>query len=141
MSVAVTSPRALRLGEDDHQSGWVAFAAVVLLILGCMNTIEGAAAVTGSGFFTPRAEFVFGDLSSLGWAIWVLGIAQGLTGIAVLFAIQFARWLGVGFAALNLVAQVLMMQAYPLWSLALLGLDVVVMYGLTVHGGRSYRPA
>jgi hypothetical protein len=31
----------------------------------------------------------------LGWAIWLIGIAQGLTGVAVLVKNQFARRLGV----------------------------------------------
>ena len=40
-----------------------------------------------------------------------------------------------------LVSQMLMIQAYPFWSLVLLTLDIVVIYALVVHGGRTYRPA
>lgn len=141
MSAAVTDAQVLRLGEDDRGAGWVTFAAAMLLVLGCTNTVEGVAAATGSDFFVTRAGFLFGDLSTWGWVIWVIGVAQGLTGVAVLFRIQVARWLGVAFAAGNALAQMLMIQAYPLWSLALLSLDVVVMYGLVVYGGRSFRPA
>lgn len=140
MSVAVRDPLTLRLGEDDHGAGWVMFAGVMLLLLGCMNTVEGAAAVTGSDFFVSRAHYLFGDLSSWGWVIWLIGIAQGLTGIAILVKNQFARWLGVAFAFANGLAQMLMIQAYPFWSLALLSLDIVVMYGLVVYGGHRYRP-
>ncbi len=139
MSVAVADARALRLGEDDRDRGWVTFAAVMLLLLGCTNTVEGVAAVTGSDFFVARAQYVFGDLSSWGWVIWILGVAQGLTGVAVLFKSQVARWLGVAFAVGNALAQLLMMQAYPLWSLAVFGLNVAVIYGLVVYGGRSFR--
>jgi hypothetical protein len=141
LSIAVTAPQALRLGEDDRSVGWVTFAAVMLLLLGCTNTVEGVAAVTGSDFFVSRAHYMFGDLSSWGWVIWLIGVAQGLTGVAVLVKNQFARWLGVAFASCNALAQMLMMQAYPFWSLALLSLDILVIYGLVVYGGRSYRPA
>jgi hypothetical protein len=130
----------LRLGEDNTGAGWVTFAGVMLLILGCTNTVEGVAAVTGSDFFVTRAHYLFGDLSSWGWVIWLIGVAQGLTGVAVLVKNQFARWLGVAFALCNALAQMLMIQAYPFWSLALLSLDLLVMYGLVVYGGRSYRP-
>jgi hypothetical protein len=136
----VTAPRALRVGEDDRGVGWVTFAAVMLLLLGCTNTVEGVAAVTGSDFFVTRAHYVFGDLSGWGWVIWTIGVAQGLTGVAVLVKNQFARWLGVAFAFSNALAQLLMIQAYPFWSLALLSLDILVLYGLVVHGGRTYRP-
>jgi len=113
----------------------------MLLVLGCTNTVEGVAAVTGSDFFVTRAHYLFGDLSSWGWAIWLIGVAQGLTGVAVLVKNQFARWLGVAFASTNALAQMLMIQAYPFWSLALFGLDILVIYGLVVYGGRTYRPA
>jgi hypothetical protein len=139
LSVAVTGPRTLRLGEDDRDAGWVMFAGVMLLLLGCTNTVEGVAAVTGSDFFVTRAHYLFGDLSSWGWVIWVIGVAQGLTGVAVLVKNQFARWLGVAFAMANAVAQLLIIQAYPFWSLALFGLDILVIYGLVVHGGRNFR--
>jgi hypothetical protein len=131
----------LRLGEDDRAPGWVMFAGIMLIILGLTNTTEGVAAVTGSDFFVARAHYMFGDLSSWGWVIWVIGIAQGLTGVAVLFRIQIARWLGVGFAFANALAQMLMIQAYPFWSLALFTVDILVIRGLVVYGGRNYRPA
>jgi hypothetical protein len=137
----VNAPQAMRLGEDDRHAGWVMFAGVMLIVLGCTNTVEGVAAVTGSDFFVTRAHYLFGDLSSWGWVIWVIGVAQGLTGVGILVKNQFARWLGVAFAAANTLAQMLMIQAYPFWSLALWSLDVLVIYALIVHGSRTYRPA
>lgn len=56
MSVAVTASRALGLGDDPRGTGWVMFAGVMLLVLGCTNTFEGVAAMSGSHFFTPRAH-------------------------------------------------------------------------------------
>lgn len=141
MSVAATEVRALRFGQDERGRGWVMFAGAMLLLLGCTNTVEGVAAVTGSDFFVARAQYVFGDLSSWGWVIWVLGVAQGLTGVAVLFKNQVARWMGVAFAAGNALAQLLMIQAYPFWSLAVFGLNIAVIYGLVVYGGQSFRAA
>jgi hypothetical protein len=136
----VNAPQAMRLGEDDRHAGWVMFAGVMLIVLGCTNTVEGVAAVTGSDFFVTHAHYLFGDLSSWGWVIWVIGVAQGLTGVGILVRNQLARWVGVAFAAANTLAQMLMIQAYPGWSLALWGLDILVIYALMVHGGRSYRP-
>ncbi len=61
--------------------------------------------------------------------------------MGILLNNQFARWLGVAFVAGNTLAQMLMIQAYPFWSLALVGLDILVHVRTVVHGGRSYRPA
>lgn len=117
------------------------FAGVLLLVLGCTNIIGGIAAVNGSHFFTPRAHYVFGDLNSWGWAVWLVGLAQGLTALGVLVRHQLARWLGVLFASLNALTQLLILPAAPFWSLALFAADVLAIYGLTVYGGRTYRPA
>jgi hypothetical protein len=135
----VNAPQALRLGEDRRGAGWVTFAAAMLILLGSSNTIEGVAAASGSQFFAPHAHYLFGDLQTWGWFIWIVGVAQGLTGVAVLFKIQFARWLGVAFAFVNGLIQLLVIQAYPFWSLALFSLDILVIYGLVVYGGRTYR--
>jgi hypothetical protein len=141
MSVVAQGPDTLRLGEDDRGFGWMVFAGIVLLILGCANIVEGVAAVDGSSVFTRHAHYVFGDLSSWGWAIWLVGIAQGVAALGVLVRNQWARWAGVVFANLNALTQLFVIQAYPFWSLVLFALDILVIYGLVVHGGLRYRPA
>jgi hypothetical protein len=118
LSVVTQRSQTLRLGEDDRASGWLIFAGALLLILGCMNIIEGVAGVDGSHFFARKAHYVFGDLTAWGWVIWLIGIAQGLTALGVLVKNQLARWLGVAFAFFNGLAQLLLIQAYPFWSLA-----------------------
>jgi hypothetical protein len=137
----VAGVQAVRLGEDDPSSRWMVFSGAMLLVLGCTNIIDGVAAVSGSAFFSVKAHYLFGNLDSWGWVIWILGIAQGLTALGILIRNQLARWLGVAFVCLNALAQLLMIQAYPLWSLSLFSLDILVMYGLIVHGARTYRPA
>jgi hypothetical protein len=117
------------------------FAGVLLLILACTNIIGGIAAVNGSHFFALTAHYVFGDLNSWGWVVWLVGLAQGLSALGVLVRNQLARWLGLFFASLNALAQLLILPAAPFWSLPLFAADLVAIYGLTVHGGRRYRPA
>jgi hypothetical protein len=48
------------------------------------------------------------------------------------------RWVGVAIAVLNAILQmIVVMPAYPFWSLCLIALDVLVIYGLIAHGSRS----
>ena len=49
---------------------------------------------------------------------------------------QFARWTGVVVLAANLIAQLLMMPAYPFWSVTIITLDVLAIYGLIAYGQR-----
>jgi hypothetical protein len=132
---------SVRLGEDDSGHAWMVFAAVMLLIAGTSNLVDGIAAIGGSDFFSRKASYAVGDLNSLGWTVLVLGGVQVLAALGVLRKDQLSRWVGVGVAALNAIAQLLIIQAYPYWSLTLLALDILVMYGLLVHGGRTVRSA
>jgi hypothetical protein len=52
---------------------------------------------------------------------------------------QLSRWAGVIVLGANAIAQMLMIQAYPFWSLALFTLDIVAIYGLIAYGQRIGR--
>jgi hypothetical protein len=65
------------------------------------------------------------------------GVIQALTAIGVWMRVRGARWVGVAIAALNACAQMLMLPAYPVWSLAIFTLDMLVIYGLVAHGARG----
>lgn len=145
MSIEAAQPgdlagvEALRLGDDPRGYHWVVFAAVMLLIAGTANLVDGIAAISGSNFFARHANYIVGDLTSLGWTVLLLGGVQVLAAYGVLRKDELARWVGVGSAALNAVAQLLVIEAYPFWSLVLIALDVLVMYGLIVYGGLRLR--
>jgi hypothetical protein len=54
---------------------------------------------------------------------------------------QRARWFGVAVAAVNLIAALTSIEAYPFWALVIVGIDVLVIYGLAAYGDRLERPA
>jgi hypothetical protein len=49
--------------QGERGSGWVAFAGVLLLILGVLNTIEGIAAIGNAHFFSHNAHYILGSLN------------------------------------------------------------------------------
>ena len=117
--------------------GWIAFSVAVLLIGGVFAIIDGLVAVYRSRFFSSSAVYVFSDLKTWGWIVFGLGVAAVVAGFAVASGRGWARWLGIGVAGLNAVAQLMFAQAYPLWSLMIVAIDVVVIYGLTAYAGRT----
>ncbi len=131
----------MRLAEDDRGYGWVLFAGTMLLLLGTMNVVEGIAAIDKAHFFAGNANYIAGDLNTWGWVVLCVGAAQGLVAFGVFVKNQFARWAGVAIALLNAIAQLLFIPAYPFWSLTLFTLDILVIYGLVVYGGRYFRSA
>jgi hypothetical protein len=62
-------------------------------------------------------------------------------GFGILARNQLARWFGVAVAAVNLIAALTSIEAYPFWALVIVGIDVLVIYGLAAYGDRLERPA
>jgi len=140
---AVREPGTVReagIDDDEHGFGWVMFAGVMILVAGVMNTIYGIAAIANSSFYAGHHRFVFSDLKTWGWIVTIIGVLQGAAALGIWARQQWARWTGVFFAGLNLIAQLLYLPAYsPGVSLAIFTLDVLVIYGLIAYGGRLER--
>ena len=122
---------------DSHGDGWVTFAGVMLMLMGVMNFIGGIAAIDDANFYTANAHYQFGSLNTWGWIILITGGVQVLAALGIWARNQFARWLGVGFASLNALAQLFMLPAFPLWSLAIFAVDIMIIYGLVAYGSRD----
>lgn len=117
--------------------GMVLFASVLLLVLGVLNAIHGLAAIAKAHVFLPDADthLVFTDLRAWGWVILILGALQLLAAAGLLAGNQFARWFAVVVLGLNAIGQMMIMPAYPFWSLVIIAGDAVALYGLCVYGG------
>jgi hypothetical protein len=120
--------------ESERSVGWVVFAAAMLGTSGVLNTIYGIAAIASSRFYVAGATYVIGDLKTLGWIGAALGAAKIGASLGLLAFTAWARWLGVGAAAVNGVLQLLLIQGAPLLTAALLVSDILIVYGLLVHG-------
>lgn len=117
--------------------GLVFFAAMILLVVGIFNLIDGIAAVANSHLFIANAHYVIGDLRAWGWTVLILGILQMAAGAGVMVGNQAARWAGIVLIGLNLISQLFFIPAYPFWALVIIALDVFALYGLCVYGGRE----
>ncbi len=120
--------------DRSRGTGWVAFAGVMILVLGTLNVIYGIAAIDNSSFYVNDAKYIFSDLNTYGWIVLCIGVVQVLVGFGIFARVGIARWTGVLIAALNCIAQLLFIPAYPLASLAVIAIDVLIIYGLIAHG-------
>ena len=125
-----------RRHTEGHGYGLVLFASILLLVLGCFNAIEGIAAIANSHVFVANAHYVFGDLRAWGWITLILGALQLLAAAGVLAGNQLARWFAVAVIGLNAIDQMFFIPAYPFWSLTIIAMDIVALWGLCVYGSR-----
>lgn len=124
-------------GDRVEGHGLLIFAAILLMVLGLFNLLDGIAAVARSHVFIANAHYVVGDLRAWGWVVLILGALQVLAGVGVLTGNQFARWFGVAVVGLNAFAQFFFIPAYPFWSLTIIAVDMVALWALCLYGSRS----
>ena len=115
----------------------IVFAAALLVTVGIFNLIDGIAAIARSHIFIANAHYVIGDLRAWGWVALILGVLQVLAAIGVLAGNQAARWFAVAVVGLNAIAQMFFIPAYPFWSLTIIAVDVVALWGLCAYGSRE----
>ena len=89
--------------------------------------------------FVGEQVFIFSDLNTWGWIVLVLGTLQLIAAFTVASGNEFGRWLGIGAAGLNAIGQLLFLPAYPLWSMSMFALDILIIYALAVYGGARLR--
>ena len=119
----------------DHvanRSGWITFAGVMAVLAGGYNALSGIAALSDEDTIASQAnEVLYGiDLTAWGWFWLLIGLAQIVTGVLIFQRNTWGLWLGVGFAGLSAMLTVIVMFVFPLWALAVLTIDFLVLFGL-----------
>jgi hypothetical protein len=119
-----------------NRSGWVTFAGVTGLVVGGYNTLSGIAALSDDDTLAAQAnEVLYGiDLTFWGWLWLLVGALQILAGVLVLRRNTWGLALGVSLAGLSALITVFVIFVFPLWAIAVLALDTLVLYGLLSSG-------
>jgi hypothetical protein len=134
------APRSERGWEPDEKgSGWILFAALMLGLAGILNIVYGIAAIDDSRFFVNETEYILSNLNTWGWVVLIVGILQLAAAVSAWRGGTFGQWVGITIASLSAIAALLSIPAYPLWSLAIFAIDVLIIYGLATYGGRHRR--
>lgn len=113
--------------------GWLTFAAVVFILAGIANGLWGIAALANDDYFTAD-ELLFGDLAMWGVFYLVLAGAQLMTAWLILRRSAVGALLGIGLTLTHALIALMSIGAYPLWTVIVLVIDGLIIYGLTVHG-------
>jgi hypothetical protein len=130
------TPSAHKYPKASPWVGWIAFAAVCMLLLGAFHVVQGFAALVDSDYFPVTGSGPVTDLSLTGWG-WlhlIGGVVLMVAGLCVFAGQTWARALGVLVAVGSLVGNFAFLGAYPILSLMMIGIDIVIILALTVHG-------
>ena len=116
-----------------QDSGWAVFAGVLFLLAGIFHLMWGIAAFASDDTFIAD-ELLFGDLSLWGAFYLIVGALQLAAAWFISTSRRSGQIMGLILAVLSAINAMFTFAAYPLWSATILILDLLVIYGLAVHG-------
>lgn len=118
--------------------GWVYFAGMLMLILGFFSIFRGILALVKNTAYvvTPDSLIVF-NYTAWGWTHIVLGIILLTAAGSAMSGRWWGRIVGSVVAALALLENLVLLPAYPIWSIVAIIISGFVLYALLVRGGEA----
>lgn len=138
MSTTNSTSRVGRRQSDNYSGvavGVTAFAAMMLILIGTMQALQGLVALVNDTFFVLGEEYIFEfDITTWGWVHLTLGVIVALAGFGLFQGATWARVVAIVVAAVGILVNFLWIPYYPIWSLTLMTLNVFVIWAATAHG-------
>ena len=122
---------------EERGSGWIAFAGIMLIIVGALDIVNGLWALDHKNTSPVASQLMYTNLKTWGWIMLIWGLLVVLAGFLVFSRNQFGRWIGVLAASIAMIVNMTWVFAYPIAALVEVFLAALVIYALVVYGGRD----
>lgn len=121
--------------EVTGWTGWILFASILMGISGVFHMIAGLTALFKETVFVVGAnQLVVMNYDQWGWAHLILGAVLLLSALSLASGKLWGRIFGVFIATLSIIANFVFFEAYPVWSLMIILVDIVLIYSIVIHG-------
>jgi hypothetical protein len=122
--------------EPTGWTGWIGFAAIMLVLAGCFQGIAGLAAIFKDEVFVVRDSglVVSADYTTWGWVHLGIAVLLLLAGASLFSGNMYGRIVGVLVAMASAIVNLVFIAAYPVWAVLIIAVDVFVIYAIVVHG-------
>jgi hypothetical protein len=128
--------------DNDRLNGWSVFAALVLVLVGGFTMMQGLVALFApERLFVTSEKMVVLDFDRWGWVLLIWGVVLMAAAWGLSVNATWARVFAITVAMLNALGQLTWIGVQPFLSLLLIGLDVGIIWGLTVGQTQSDETA
>jgi len=115
--------------------GFTVFAATMMVIGGVFQAMQGLIALFNDTFYVVGQKWAFQfDITGWGWIHLIVGAVVVVAGVFLFRGAVWARAVGVAVAAVSAVLNFMWLPHYPIWSILIIAVDVLVIWALTAHG-------
>ena len=116
-------------------SGLSIFAGVLMIMAGSFQAIAGLVALFENEFYVATRNYVLEfDATTWGWIHLLVGLLVLFAGFAVMQGQVWGRTIGVILAVLSALTNFAFIPYYPFWAIAIIALDIFIIWALTAHG-------
>ena len=123
--------------------GWLVFAAVIMFIVGFHNLIYGLATLSEYSVVMANLDvngvdtgLIYADRPFWGWLWIAVGVLQLVISYGIVTGNQMARWGGIALATINAIGQLAFLAAFPVWSVIIIAIDLLVIWALATYDSR-----
>jgi hypothetical protein len=121
--------------RSDAGAGWVAFAGVMLIVLGIFQSVSGLAGILEDELLVVTPNYLVQlDATTWGWIHLIIGVILIASGFGIFSGNVLARTVGVLVAVGSMVSMFFWMPWYPVWAITIIAIDLAVIWALMVHG-------
>ena len=115
--------------------GWTMFAAFMLILIGTFQVIAGLVGIVEDEVYVVGPEYIFQfDVTTWGWIHLIWGVIVLLAGFGLFSGAVWARTVGVIVATISAIVSFAWLPWYPIWGIAIIAVDIAVIWALTAHG-------
>ena len=130
-----------RQAVSPWASGPITFAGAMLVITGVLQIFIAIPALLYDKLYVSTAQYVFAfDLAAWGWIQLITAIAAVGAGYGALRGLAWARIVGIAVAGIGMVAEFAFIPHFPLWSVLVIAIDVVIIWALATYQAYDAPP-
>jgi len=115
--------------------GWIGFASIMLYLAGFFHLIAGLVALFNDKvYFIGEKSLWVLDYTRWGWIHIVGGFLLLIAASSLASGKGFGRTIAVIAALASAVVNMLFIPVYPIWSVLIMVINVLIIYAVVVHG-------
>lgn len=121
--------------HPETHTGWVSFAGYMMVIAGFFHAIAGLVALFKPAVYvTTENNLWVMTYTQWGWTHLIFGLIMVVAALALFAGRMWGRVTAIILAALSAIINFSFIQAYPLWSILIIAVDVMIIYSVAAHG-------
>jgi hypothetical protein len=106
-------------------------AGLLLAMVAAFEILQGIAAIAKDGLYATNVDYAYAlSLSTWGWAHLLIGLLLVAVALGIMAQQSWGRVTGLIVAGLSTLANFAFLPYYPVWSLTIIAINVVIIWAL-----------